>query len=80
MDVNSAYQNGWDDGYAEGYACKLADATEPFSPTSARPEEVLAAANYLRKKFKAYFVTDADAIGTARGMLLAISEQKDFRS
>jgi hypothetical protein len=65
----SSYQLGWDDGYAEGYACKLADATESFRPASLQaPELVERVADHVARKYAAYF-TRGDALGLARAML-----------
>lgn len=72
----TSYDCGWDDGYAEGYACKLADATEPFSPISAiKPVQVEAVADWLMSKYKAVFADRSDAIGMARGRLKAAASQ-----
>ena len=65
----------WDDGYAEGYACKLADVTEPFAPPK-REFEVEAAARWLHSRLAAY-CTYADAIGLVRGMVQAGMHAKE---
>ena len=68
--MSDSYQTGWSDGYAEGYGCKLADATEPFVPTlQVRPEEVTLVANWLMKTRPTQFRGMDEAIGLARGML-----------
>ena len=75
MDEQSSYRLGWNDGYSEGYACKLADATEPFIPTlQVRPDEVQAVASWLLKKYSALIADESEAIGVARGMLLVASQ------
>jgi hypothetical protein len=67
----TSYQLGWDDGYAEGYACKLADATERFNPTAlARPEAVERMADHLQRKLASvYGGNRSPAIGMARALL-----------
>ena len=61
------YQTGWDDGYAEGYACKLADLTEPFAPPQ-KEFEVESAARWLHSRLAAY-LSYVEAIGLVRGMV-----------
>ena len=63
-----AYQLGWDDGYAEGYACKLIDITEPFMPTGSMAE-IEAVASWLQNKYAKTFEGRSEAIGAARGMI-----------
>lgn len=71
-----AYQSGWADGYAEGYGCKLADATEAFNPVSlAIPHAVEAVADMLLTKYAATFADRPSAIGCARAMLKIASQQ-----
>ena len=67
--ASSSYQLGWDDGYAEGYAVKLVDATEPFNPPS-NEFQIEAAAEHLYSRLSAYIDYPA-AIGLVRGMLKA---------
>lgn len=59
------YQLGWDDGYAEGYACRLADVTEPFNPPQS-DFEVETAARWLHVRLAAH-ISYVDAIGLIRG-------------
>ena len=61
------YQLGWDDGYAEGYACKLADVTEPFMPPT-NEFQVEAAARWLHSKLAAH-ISYVKALGLVRGMI-----------
>lgn len=69
MSDSQTYDLGWNDGYAEGYACKLADATAPFNPASvAAPEMVERVADYIARKYAAHF-NRIDALGLARAML-----------
>lgn len=70
MSGYNPYQAGWSDGYAEGYAAKLLDVTEPFMPTGA-PAEIEAAATWLQKKYSAYFSDRHEAIGLVRGVISA---------
>jgi hypothetical protein len=68
--VSAAYDSGFSDGYAEGYACKLTDATEPFKLQSLDvPEMVDAVAEMLVSKFRATFPDKPSAIGCARLMI-----------
>lgn len=68
-DVTS-YSLGWNDGYAEGYGCKLADATAPFNPQSLEaPETVERVADMLQRKFASTFSDRPSAIGCARAMI-----------
>lgn len=72
----AGYQTGWDDGYAEGYGCKLADATEAFNPSSlAVPTAVEAVADMLLTNYAATFTDRLSAIGCARAMLKIAAEQ-----
>ncbi len=66
--MKSGYQTGWDDGYAEGYACKLVDVTQPFMP-SGDQAEIEAVADWLQRKYATHFHLRAEAIGLARGMI-----------
>lgn len=68
--MSKSYALGFDDGYAEGYACKLADATTTFNPSSADlPDRIEEAANHLQRKYAKVFDGDrAAAIGLARQM------------
>lgn len=38
---DEAYQNGWNDGYAEGYGKRLVNLTEPFSPKPPDADEMI---------------------------------------
>jgi hypothetical protein len=71
----SAYQSGFDDGYVEGYECKLADLGVDFAPTGVTLE-VDAAATWLMLHYAAHF-SRVEAIGAARAMLRAAKEAKD---
>lgn len=64
----TSYQLGWDDGYAEGYASKLADVTAPFMPTG-DVAEIEAVADWLLRKYATTFTNRSEAIGAARGMI-----------
>lgn len=76
-DEPTPYALGWDDGYSEGYACKLADATEPFNPASlSRADAVTLIAALLQKKHAVYFASDSDAIGAARQIVTTLNEDK----
>jgi hypothetical protein len=71
--MSSSYDLGWNDGYAEGYACKLTDATEPFSPRSLnKAEAVEATAKRLHTR---YGIEQSEAIGAAR-MMFRIAREK----
>jgi hypothetical protein len=61
------YQLGWDDGYAEGYACRLSDVTESFMPPQ-NDFQVEAAARWVHSRMAAH-ITYVDAIGLVRGMV-----------
>jgi hypothetical protein len=69
--TRSSYQLGWDDGYVEGYACKLVDVTEPFMPSGDIPQ-IEAAADWLMRKHALVFTIRSEAIGIARGMIAAM--------
>lgn len=70
MTEDDRYQSGWGDGYAEGYACKLADVTAPFTPTGTA-EEATRVADWLQRKYARDYSDRAKAIGMARGMIKA---------
>jgi hypothetical protein len=73
----TAYDRGWNDGYAEGYGAKLADVSEPFMPTGSAAE-VERVADWLQAKYAATFGADrSEAIGMARGMLRAAVSSGD---
>lgn len=65
-----SYHTGWNDGYAEGYGAKLMDVGQPFTPAGTAAE-VEAVAAFLRQRYAALVLTQADAIGMARGMIEA---------
>ena len=69
------YQLGWNDGYAEGYACKLTDVTEPFMP-SGDATEIEAVADWLQRKYGGTWLKNrSEAIGMARGMIRVCRER-----
>lgn len=68
---NSGYQTGWNDGYSEGFACKLADVSAPFMP-SGTAAEIEHVADWLQRNYGTTFGADrSEAIGMARGMIRA---------
>lgn len=73
------YKVGWDDGYSEGYACKLADATEPFAPVSAElPDRIQRAAELIQKRYAVLFADDRPAaIGLARSIAKLLTDGAD---
>lgn len=71
-----SYTLGWNDGYAEGYACKLVDVTEPFMPAG-DAADIEAGADYVAQKYAATFPDRASAIGVVRGILMAIKGQEE---
>lgn len=73
--TSTSYVAGWNDGYAEGYACKLADATEPFAPASADlPSKIEAAADLIQSRYRVYFGSDRPAaIGLARSIVAILA-------
>ena len=79
MSSDNGYQLGWNDGYSEGYACKLADATEPFDPASSQlPDRIERAADHILKRYKALFGEDrSEAIGLARGIAKILGATDD---
>ena len=62
----SSYDLGWSDGYAEGYGCKLSDATEPFAPRSLNKAKAIEAV--AARLVSHYGIERSEAIGAARGM------------
>jgi len=69
--TNRPYETGWNDGYAEGYACKLADVTAPFMPAGTA-EEITRVADWLQRNYAETYRGDRpSAIGLARGMIEA---------
>jgi hypothetical protein len=70
MTETASYQLGWNDGYAEGYGCKLVDVGSPFMPTGTA-EEIEAMADYLMRQHALVFTIRCEAIGVARGMAAA---------
>ena len=77
MNESQSYDLGWSDGYAEGYACKLADATGVFAPSSLEvPEAVEAVATYLMRKYSKTFGDRPSAIGCARAMFKIAQEPR----
>lgn len=78
MREGDAYSLGWNDGYAEGYACKLADATEPFRLASATlPDAIERAADYVQRKYAVIFAGDRPAaIGLVRAVAAALHERE----
>jgi hypothetical protein len=65
------YATGWKNGYAEGYACKLVDVTNPFMP-SGTAEEITRVADWLQTKYSRDYGADRPgAIRMARGMIKA---------
>jgi hypothetical protein len=74
--MTDRYQLGWNDGYAEGYGCKLVDATEPFNPQHlTAPDIVEAVATMLQRRYASTFPDRPSAVGCARLMLLTAKEQ-----
>lgn len=69
--AQSEYTLGWNDGYSEGYACKLADVTEPFMPTGG-VAEIETVADMLQVRLAVIFANDrSGAIGLARSIVMA---------
>ncbi len=67
---SNPYESGWSDGYAEGYACKLADVTHPFMPAGTA-EEIDRVADWLQTRYASTHGDRDKAIGMARGMIRA---------
>lgn len=76
---HDGYDTGFNDGYSEGYACKLADATEPFKPVSSElPSRIEEAATLIQKRYALMFASNRPAaIGLARSISRIIAETND---
>lgn len=75
---SGSYDTGWSDGYAEGFAKKLAGASEPFAIADAGlPERILKAAALVQDKHKAMFKDDLPgAIGLVCSIGRILSEDQ----